>query len=432
MDANSLIIRGGNVVTEDEVLPNHDIVIERGDIVDVVPTLANARAVRLKRDDETSAPGNVVDYKTGLPVVDARGAYVTPGMIDVHSDYIESVASPRPGVVMNLLTSLYKADRELVAHGVTTIYHSLSVTGTHQFSNKLIRNFDNVRDLVEGIASMREGEEHDHLIRHRMHMRVELNSVMYESEIVGFLEGGKVDHVSFMDHTPGQGQYRDMLVYRETMKGYHEGITDEGVERLAAAEHAAEKFTPDQLERMASLAHEHGVSVASHDDDSTDKLDFMQTLGATISEFPVDADTAREARARGMHTLAGAPNVMMGHSHSGNLSARKGVESGLIDMLCSDYYPAALIDAVFILHRECGLTLPEAFALVTVNPAKATGIDDELGSIRPGLRADILLVREIGCGGRENVTTPAITRAFVGGNSVYRSHYPDQPQGYDR
>ena len=158
----------------------------------------------------------------------------------------------------------------------------------------------------------------------------------------------------------------------------------------------------------------------------------MDSLGAVISEFPIDMKTAHEAKEHGMFTLAGAPNVMLGHSHSGNLSAREGVENGAIDMLCSDYYPAALIDAVFTLHRECKMTLPAAFALVTANPAKAVGIDDEVGSLEVGKRADILLVREIGCNPEGTVTTPVITRAFVGGNSVYRSHYPDQPQGYDR
>ena len=143
-------------------------------------------------------------------------------------------------------------------------------------------------------------------------------------------------------------------------------------------------------------------------------------------------ETAREARNRGMYTLAGAPNVMMGHSHSGNLSAREGVTEGVISMLCSDYYPAALIDAVFILHRTCGMPLPQAFALVTANPAKAVGIYGEVGSLAVGKRADILLVREIGCTPDAQTTTPVITRAFVGGNSVYRSHYPDQPHGYER
>ena len=123
---------------------------------------------------------------------------------------------------------------------------------------------------------------------------------------------------------------------------------------------------------------------------------------------------------------------MLGHSHSGNLSAREAVEAGAIDVLCSDYYPAALLDAVFTLRDECGLDIARAFALVSINPAKAAGIADETGSLAEGKRADELLVREIACGDAGERTMPVVTRAFVGGHSVFRSHYPDQPRGYGR
>lgn len=432
MDANSLVIRGGNVVTETDILPNYDIAIEHGTITAIKPTLANARTKEPDAVAQVAHPGLAIDMATGFPVVDARGAYVMPGMVDIHSDYIESVASPRPSVVMDLPTALYKVDRELVSHGVTTIYHSLSTYGDRCFDHKPIRDFKNVSRLVDAIANIREGEEHDHLIRHRLHLRVELDAVNRVDEIEGYLKAGKVDLLSFMDHTPGQGQYRDLLIYSETLKGYHDGLSDEEVAELVEQRRSAAKIDVPTLQHLAQLAHDQGISLASHDDDCVEKLDFMKSLGAVISEFPIDLQTAHEAQKRDMHTLAGAPNVMLGHSHSGNLSAREGVMENAIDMLCSDYYPAALIDAVFTLHRTCGIALPRAIALVTANPAKAVGIDDKVGSLAVGKRADILMVREIGCGPHTDVTTPAITRAFVGGNSVYRCHYPDQPQGYAR
>ena len=227
----------------------------------------------------------------------------------------------------------------------------------------------------------------------------------------------------------------------------------------------SEKLSYAQIAKLADIARGRGISIASHDDDSAEKLAFMDGLQATISEFPISLDIAREARARGMHTVAGAPNVMLGHSHSGNLSAREAVTAGAIDVLCSDYYPAALLDAVFALRDACGLDIAQAFALVTINPAKAAGIADEVGSLAVGKRADVLLVREISCGaagataGADVVgavrsgargavdadacagaaanaqgarTMPTVTRAFVGGHSVFRSHYPDQPLGYGR
>ena len=433
MDTNSCIIRGGTVVCADRVLPDCDVVVIDGRIAAIEPVGAS---------DFDAQPDATMGV---LPVVDARGAYVVPGLIDIHSDYVENVASPRPSVVMDLSTSLYKADRELVSHGVTTIFHSLSVYGAHVFDHKPIRDFGNVSALIDRVAALRAGEERDHLIRHRLHMRVELDSVDLYDDIESFLRSGKVDLVSFMDHTPGQGQYRDLLVFGDTLKGYRD-VSDEDVRDIVRQQQESQKLTYAQITALAAVARERGVSIASHDDDSEDKLAFMDGLEATISEFPISLDIARAARARGMHTIAGAPNVMLGHSHSGNLSAREAVQAGAIDVLCSDYYPAALLDAVFTLRDQCGLDIAKAFALVTINPAKAAGIADEVGSIAVGKRADVLLVREISCGegegsgehpgarpdGRTARTMPVVTRAFVGGRSVFRSHYPDQPRGYGR
>lgn len=301
MDTNSCIIRGGTVVCADRVLPDCDVVVIDGRIAAIEPVGAS---------DFDAQPDATMGV---LPVVDARGAYVAPGLIDIHSDYVENVASPRPSVVMDLSTSLYKADRELVSHGVTTIFHSLSVYGAHVFDHKPIRDFGNVSALIDRVAALRAGEERDHLIRHRLHMRVELDSVDLYDDIESFLRSGKVDLVSFMDHTPGQGQYRDLLVFGDTLKGYRD-VSDEDVRDIVRQQQESQKLTYAQITALAAVARERGVSIASHDDDSEDKLAFMDGLEATISEFPISLDIARAARARGMHTIAGAPNVMLGHS----------------------------------------------------------------------------------------------------------------------
>lgn len=431
-DTCSMIVRGGAVVCPDRVLENHDVIVRDGTIEAVVASSdasATVRPVYFAGADDTGVPGFDVDVATGLPVVDARGAYVTPGMIDIHSDYIENIASPRPSVVMDLPTSLYKCDRELVGHGITTIFHSLSMMGNDEFKPKPIRHFENVSRLLSAIGAMRAGEERDHLIRHRMHLRIELDAVDRYDEIAGYIDRGEVDLVSFMDHTPGQGQYRDLLVYAETVKSYHdEGMSDAQVSEVLRMRMESAKMGFGQLRHLASLARERNIRIASHDDDSAEKLDVMEMLGARISEFPIDMETAHEARRRGMATLAGAPNVMMGRSHSGNLSAREAIVNDAIDVLCSDYYPAAMLTAVFLLHEECGVDLADAFALVTRNPARAVGLDGSIGSIEPGKKADLLVVRRIGCG--NGGVMPVVTRAFVGGHSVYRTHYPSQPFGY--
>ena len=410
MNDTTLIISGGTVVCEDAVLPDHDVFVRSGRIAAIRPSAG----YRLADGTDDSS----------LAIVDARGAYVAPGMIDVHSDFIETVASPRPSVVMDLCTSLYQAERELAAHGITTIFHSLSVYGAAIFDHKPIRNFENVMNLVEEVSAMRSVEEAEHLIRHRLHLRIEIDSVDRYDAIKECIAAGSVDMISFMDHTPGQGQYSDLGIFGNTLKGYRD-ISDQEVARIIEEQQRSEKLSLAQMTELARLARRRGISVASHDDDAIEKLDRMAALDAAISEFPITMDVAHEARKRGMHTLAGAPNVMMGHSHSGNLSAREAVGEDAIDMLCSDYYPAAMLGAVFVLHRIVGLDLARAFALVTAHPAQAAGISDEVGSIAVGKRADLIVVRELPVrGASEDESVPVVTEAFVGGRCVHRSLYP--------
>ena len=410
MNDTTLIISGGTVVCEDAVLPDHDVFVRNGRIAAIRPSAGYRLA---DRDDDAT-----------LSIVDARGAYVAPGMIDVHSDFIENVASPRPSVVMDLRTSLFQAERELVAHGITTIYHSLSVYGETIFDHKPIRNFENVTQLIDEVAAMRDAEELEHLMRHRLHLRIEIDSVDLYEQIKERIASGVVDMISFMDHTPGQGQYSDLEIFGDTLKGYRD-ISDEEVARIIEGQQQSDKITLAQMTELARLAQKRGMSVASHDDDSIEKLDRMASVNAAISEFPITMDVAFGARERGMHTLAGAPNVMMGHSHSGNLSAREAVQARAIDILCSDYYPAAMLGAVFALNRTIGLDLAEAFALVTANPAKAAGVSDELGSIAVGKRADLIVVRELPVrDGASEGSMPVVTEAFVGGRCVHRSLYP--------
>jgi alpha-D-ribose 1-methylphosphonate 5-triphosphate diphosphatase len=168
------------------------------------------------------------------------------------------------------------------------------------------------------------------------------------------------------------------------------------------------------------MAHEYGIAVASHDDDTVEKLDLVQGFGSDISEFPITIDVAREARRRGMHAVAGAPNVLLGGSHSGNLSAAEAVDLGVVDVLCSDYYPAGLLHAVFRLRDLLGRPLHEMANLVTRNPAEAVGIGGETGSVEPGKRADLIVVRDIDPDGSGY---PAVSDVLVSGKRVLSSGY---------
>ena len=93
-----------------------------------------------------------------------------------------------------------------------------------------------------------------------------------------------------------------------------------------------------------------------------------------------------------MMNVMGAPNVVRGGSHSGNISARRWREAGLLDVLSSDYVPASLLHAAFLLHQRAGMSLPDAMRTVALNPARAIGLTDR-GEIAPGQRADLVRVR---------------------------------------
>lgn len=413
----TLIISGGTVISEDKILANHDVFVRNGKIAAVRPSGMHGC------EEDSFQIGETFDEDAPtLPnVIDARGAFIAPGLIDVHSDFIETIASPRPSVIMDMKSSLYQADRLLAAHGITTMYHSLSLYGEKIFDHKPIRNFENVQKLITAVNEMRETEGEDHLIRHRLHLRVEIDAVIHFERIKELIESSAIDMISFMDHTPGQGQYADLDVFSNTLKGYRD-LTDEEISLIIKSQQVAQKLSIAQMAELARLAKANGISIASHDDDTVDKVECMASLGAAISEFPITLDVAKHARSQGMHTLAGAPNVMMGHSHSGNLSAREAIEADAIDVLCSDYYPSAMVGAVFLLHEKCGLDLAKALALVTKNPAEAAGISSNYGSLAVGKSADLIIVRELPLG-ENSIQTPIITGVFVGGKPVIRTTY---------
>ena len=268
------------------------------------------------------------------------------------------------------------------------------------------------------ISSTHEGT---HLIRHRFHARFEIDNLGRVEELRGYIREGKIHLISFMDHTPGQGQYRDLVTYRETIKGYRKA-SDEEIDLAITAQQGRAKLGDASMRAIADLALNSGIAVASHDDDTVEKLTFVRGIGATISEFPITLEAAREARRLGLATVVGAPNVLLGGSHSGNLSAKEAVLDGSADILCSDYYPAAILHAVFLLAEDCGIGLPAATLLATLNPAKAVRMGKEIGSLVPGKKADILIVERIP-GGESARGFPAVTTVIVAGRRILRVEY---------
>lgn len=385
-------LTNGNVITPDAILPGATVCIADGKIAAL--------------QSDTSG-------LDGYRIVDVGGAWIMPGIVDIHADYVEHMAAPRPTSVMDFGFALRQAERELVAHGVTTMYHSLSIHDSLEFAPSSIRSPEMTQKLIGVIDAIHSDQ---HIIHHRFHARFEIDSVGRVEELRGYIRDGKVHLISFMDHTPGQGQYRDLEIYRKTLKGYR-NISDAEVDQIISVSQARQKLSLEAITQLGAYAREHGIAVASHDDDSVEKLDLVQSFGATISEFPITLEVAQAARAAGMHTVAGAPNVLLGGSHSGNLSAGRAVQADAVDILCSDYYPASLLAAVFQLHHQTGHSLEQMVRLITLNPARAVFLDDQAGSIEVGKRADLLVVRELGDG------SPYVAQTFVAGNLLYTSEY---------
>lgn len=389
------------IVTKDAILDHQALVLEEDRIRGIYP--AGHPEVRLAKEQ-------------GAAVHDGGGAYVAPGFIDMHSDQIETMIQPRPTSVLDFDLALVEHEKQLVNQGVTTMYHSLSFLRNNgaAMREKAARRPEKMKELALLIRSLQAG---GHLIRHRLHCRYDIRNLEGYAFLMEYLEQDFIHLLSFNDHTPGQGQYRDLVRYRDNLRNYKPDLENGQISQMIAERMAAPMVDPERLEHAAATARLHGIPIASHDDDSEEKLEFVQTrLKAGISEFPVELDVARKAKERGMITIAGAPNVLLGKSHSGNLSAVEAILDGSIDILCSDYYPAALLHAVFKLHNEYGLPLWEGLKLVTLNPARALGIDGEFGSIGEGKKADLVFIRQLGA-------RPVITKVFIDGQLVSELNY---------
>jgi alpha-D-ribose 1-methylphosphonate 5-triphosphate diphosphatase len=393
-------IFNATVVSPDALLPYHAVITREDRIRSVLPMDA------LNGYDKS---GEEMLY------FDARGGYVMPGFIDIHSDYIEGVIQPRPTSLMDFETGLREAEKQLLGHGVTTIYHSLSLMKNGGASGKnSFRTRENLERLVGLIQDFHNGY---HLIRHRFHARYEIDNLDIYDYLLGMLEKGVVHELSFMDHTPGQGQYRDLELYIKAYAAWSEEWNGKSTDEILNACKNKRTASRGMLRKLAETARARGVPLASHDDDSLEKLALMkEEYGVSITEFPVELEVARKAHEDGLLVVVGAPNVVLGGSHSGNLSAIEAIRQGCADILCSDYYPSSLLHAAFRLEKDGVLTLPQAVRMLTLNPAKAMGVSEDFGSVEPGKKADLLVVRKIqGC--------PMVYKCFIDGRTVIQLEY---------
>jgi alpha-D-ribose 1-methylphosphonate 5-triphosphate diphosphatase len=279
-------------------------------------------------------------------------------------------------------------DAQCAVSGVTTVLDALCLGDLgFGFDGDRVTTFrDAVRDLdaLAGTGLLKS--------EHFLHLRCEIPAADVLELFDPVADHARVRMVSLMDHTPGVGQYADLERYRAMRRrdGMHPDVIEQRItEMQARRERVRNTHRKRLLERMAGR----NLPVASHDDRTEEEVEENYREGIRISEFPVSMEAAMAARARGMQVVAGAPNIVRGGSHSGNVSAAAMVREGAVDGLASDYVPASLIEAVFACVRQTGISLPASVAMVSAHPAQMTGLVDR-GRIAPGLRADLVRVRE--------------------------------------
>lgn len=346
------------------------------------------------------------DSTRNTEIIALSGRILIPGMIDLHCDALEKEIEPRPNVHFPLDFACAQADKRNAAAGITTVFHALSFAN-HELG---VRNNAFAAEIARAVHAWRSHA----VVDNRVHVRYEVTDDTAPPVLSELIENGDAHLMSFMDHSPGQGQFRDVEAYRDylarTYKTNEDSLDSIMTRKLAAAQGAMER-----MKALAELARMHNVSIASHDDDSPDKITTVQALGAVISEFPINLETARAARAKGLSTLFGAPNILRGKSQSGNMRALDAVESGVADCLCGDYSPAALLSSIMRLPSLTDISLCQAVAMVTVNPARAAGLADR-GEIAIGKRADLVAVKMLG-------SLPQAEKVWVNGTPILSAYF---------
>lgn len=321
----------------------------------------------------------------------AIGLTLIPGIVDLHGDMLERDIEPRPNALFPVTMSLYELDKRLAGAGITTAYAAVGFAW-HQ---KDLRTQEKATEIIRAIHAQR-----DHLmVDFRVHARFEITNNRTAPILEGLLQNKMVDLVSLMDHTPGQGQYSNVERYIDFMVkwlGIPRDLLENDAKERMKTNIAAVAETPrdwSQADEVCRLARSYGIAIASHDDDKPEKIDHMRAMGVSISEFPVTEEAARYARQQGMHIIMGAPNAYRGGSNTGNLSALAAIKAGLVDILATDYYPAAMLHAAFKIAHDGVMPLYKSVKLITENPADAVGLNDR-GRIAVGLNADLVLVEE--------------------------------------
>ncbi len=317
--------------------------------------------------------------------IDMDGDLVIPGVVDLHTDNLERQVQPRSNARWPSRSAMVAHDAQCAAAGVTTVLDALCL-GDLGFDKDRIRTF--LEGVVDGDALAASG-----LLKsdHYLHLRCEMPATDVIALLDPVADHPRVRMISLMDHSPGVGQYANMDRYRALRA--KEGIDAATIERrIGELQEQRARLRDPNRRALLDRVRPSGTVLASHDDRTAEEVDENHRDGIRISEFPVAMVAAQAAKAHGMQVIAGAPNIVRGGSHGGNVAASDLVRARAVDAFASDYVPASLVEAAFGCVRDTGIALPDAVALVTDRPAQMAGLIDR-GRIEVGLRADLVRVR---------------------------------------
>ncbi len=333
--------------------------------------------------------GKIADISTGTIAggEDFDGDYLIPGLVELHTDHLEGHYAPRPRVRWNPIAAVLAHDAQIATSGITTVLDALRIG--------LDRDADMSAEEIRKLADAIEDSVQQDRLRadHYFHLRCEVSEADCLNGFHFFDNDSRVRLASLMDHAPGQRQFVNLETYAYY---YQRKLKLSDVEFAVFCEKRMEESARNsapQRKAISDMCRERGIVLASHDDATSAHVDEAIEQGIHVAEFPTTLEAAAASKAAGLAVLMGAPNVVRGGSHSGNVSARELVEHGHLDILSSDYIPFSLIQSTFFLSEVVdGISLPDAVRLVTKNPAEAVGFGDR-GVIEIGKRADLVRVR---------------------------------------
>jgi alpha-D-ribose 1-methylphosphonate 5-triphosphate diphosphatase len=357
--------------------------------------LANARLVLADEVIEgawiVAANGVISEFGRGRPPAraeDMAGDLVIPGLVELHTDHIEAHYMPRPKVHWDPVSAVVSYDGQLAVCGITTVLDSLRVwreEGADEVGGEATL-------LADAIATARAAD----MLRadHFLHLRCEVPMPDVVDEARALIGRDDVRLISLMDHTPGQRQFRDETKLRDYYRGKSGGLTDAELDAMFEKRHQhAARYGAENYRALVELARRHGTPLASHDDTTAEHVAMSIGDGVAIAEFPTTIEAAHALHTGGVRVLMGAPNLVRGGSHSGNVATAEAAQAGVLDVLSSDYVPASLLMAALILPQAVpAIALPAALRTVTKTPAEAVGLRDR-GEIAVGKRADLVRIR---------------------------------------